>query len=124
MRTDDLKDALRPSQAAWWPPIHDGRTLSVPIRPVRKLREGLARRSMLSTFHDDALTQSSSLLTSWKEVVVESHIELALTSIAHGAQPMARALRRVGGAHRAPSLWAASRATLAFPICGFAQYVS
>ena len=30
-------------------------------------------------------------------------IELALTSIAQGAQPMARTLRRVGGAHRAPS---------------------
>ena len=36
-------------------------------------------------------------------MLVESHIELALTSIVHGAQLMARALRRVGGAHRAPS---------------------
>ena len=47
--TDDLKDALRPSQAAWWPPIHDGmhdgrtplsamhRVRPSAIRPVRKL---------------------------------------------------------------------------------------
>ena len=58
---------------------------------------------MLGTFVQ--MTQSSSLLTSWKEVVVESHIKLALTSIAHGAQPMAREPSehtRVGGAHRAP----------------------
>ena len=60
--------------------------------------------SMLHTLHDHAIVLLSSLLTaSWKEVVVESHIELALTSIVHSAQPMARALRRVGGAHRAPS---------------------
>ena len=30
-------------------------------------------------------------------MLVESHIGLALTSIVHGAQPMAQALRTVGG---------------------------
>ena len=50
-----------------------------------KLRRVLAACSAPST-----ITQSSSLFTSWKEVFVESHIKLALTSIAYGAQPVAR----------------------------------
>ena len=59
VRTDDLKDALRPSQAAWWPPIHDGRTqchaLSAPVsNPTGAQAQG-GPRSMLSTLHNHAV---------------------------------------------------------------------
>ena len=56
VRTDDLKDALRPSQAAWWPPIHDGRNaLSAPVsNPTGAQAQG-GPRSMLSTLHNHAV---------------------------------------------------------------------
>ena len=51
--------------------------------------------TLICTYDHTQLSSLSTTLltTSWKEVVVESHIELALTSIVHGLQPMARALR-------------------------------
>ena len=70
---------------------------------------------MLGTFHDDTIVVVVDKLEGSHEVAVESHIELrwrsrtlyscisVIRSIVHGAQPMARALRRVGSAHRAPS---------------------
>ena len=53
--------------------------------------------------HHPAMTESSSLTTGWWQVFVASHVEPMLKSIAHGAHAMARALRMVGGDHRAPS---------------------
>ena len=71
------------------------------------------------------MTESSSLTTGGWQVFVASHVELMLKSIAHGAYAMACALQMVGGDHRTPgSVWAASSATLVFPICGIKPYVT
>ena len=55
------------------------------------------RRTCLSAFLRHAVVVVVDL-AGW-QVFIESHIEVALISIVHGAQPMARALRRVGGAY-------------------------
>ena len=128
VRTDDLKDALRPSQAAWWPPIHDGRTqchaLSAPVsNPTGAQAQG-GPRSMLSTLHNHAVVAvvdklevmcSSSRTSNWR-----SHP----SCMVDGAQSMHDGPSPQKGRRCSPSsVWAASRATLAFPICGFDLFV-
>ena len=76
---------------------------------------------MLHTLHDHAIVVVVVKLE--ESGRRESHIELALTSIVHSAQPMARALRRVGGAHRAPSGPRRARRSRSL-YCGFDPYVT
>ena len=56
--TDDLKDALRPSQAAWWPPIHDGRT--VPCTECARQQSDRCASSGRASQHAQHFAQSRS----------------------------------------------------------------
>ena len=87
---------------------------------------------MLGTFHDDTIVVVVDKLEGSHEVAVESHIELRWRSrtyirypILHRAWCPADGPSPQKGRQCSPSsVWAALRATLAFPICGFEPFVS